>query len=138
MKNKKVLLIAHFSVQNFKVSVESWKSYIVVAYAPCVDSHCWSVDNVNSWICGLRRICLIFFAKVETHFFLKCTIRKFGPFWADWNCHVNFFVANVGPRNISEKRHEHPIIAIGIIHTGPIFSAFIISFFKLQKINIFV
>ena len=29
MKNKKVLLIAHFSVQNFKVSVESWKSYIV-------------------------------------------------------------------------------------------------------------
>ena len=29
MKNKKVLLMAHFSVQNFKVSVESWKSYIV-------------------------------------------------------------------------------------------------------------
>ncbi len=29
MKNKKVLLIARFSVQNFKVSVESWKSYIV-------------------------------------------------------------------------------------------------------------
>ena len=29
MKNKKVLLIAHFSVQNFKVSVELWKSYIV-------------------------------------------------------------------------------------------------------------
>ena len=28
MKNKKVLLTAHFSVQNFKVSVESWKSYI--------------------------------------------------------------------------------------------------------------
>ena len=29
MTNKKVLLIARFSVQNFKVSVESWKSYIV-------------------------------------------------------------------------------------------------------------
>ena len=31
MKNKKVLIIAHFSVQNFKVSVELWKSYIVGA-----------------------------------------------------------------------------------------------------------
>ena len=29
MKNKKVLLIARFSVQNFKVSVELWKLYIV-------------------------------------------------------------------------------------------------------------
>ena len=29
MKNKKVLLIARFSFQNFKVSVELWKSYIV-------------------------------------------------------------------------------------------------------------
>ena len=29
IKNKKVFLIAHFSVQNFKVSVESWKLYIV-------------------------------------------------------------------------------------------------------------
>ena len=29
MKNKKVLLIAHFSVQNFKASVELWKLYIV-------------------------------------------------------------------------------------------------------------
>ena len=29
MKNKEVLLIARFSVQNFKVSVELWKSYIV-------------------------------------------------------------------------------------------------------------
>ena len=29
MKNKKVLLMARFSVQNFKVSVESGKSYIV-------------------------------------------------------------------------------------------------------------
>ena len=28
MKDKKVLLIANFSVQNFQVSVESWKSYI--------------------------------------------------------------------------------------------------------------
>ena len=30
MKNKKVLLIARFSVQNLKVSVELWKSYIVL------------------------------------------------------------------------------------------------------------
>ena len=29
MKTKKVLLLAHFSVQNFKVSLELWKSYIV-------------------------------------------------------------------------------------------------------------
>ena len=29
MKNKKVLLIARFSVQNFKESVESWTLYIV-------------------------------------------------------------------------------------------------------------
>ena len=29
MKNKKVLLIDHFSVQNFKALVESWKSYSV-------------------------------------------------------------------------------------------------------------
>ena len=33
MKNKKVLLIAHFSVQNFNMSAESWKSYIVRALA---------------------------------------------------------------------------------------------------------
>ena len=34
MKNKKVLLIARFSVHNFKVSEELWKSYIV----PCSHS----------------------------------------------------------------------------------------------------
>ena len=33
MKNKKVLLIAWFSVQNFKVPIESWSSYIV----NCID-----------------------------------------------------------------------------------------------------
>ena len=31
-KTKKVLLIACFSVKNFKVSVESWKSYIVLLW----------------------------------------------------------------------------------------------------------
>ena len=31
-KNKKVLLIARFSVQKFKVSVQAWKSYIVQHY----------------------------------------------------------------------------------------------------------
>ena len=36
MKNKKVLLIAQFSVQNFKVSVELWKLYIVQS-VPNVD-----------------------------------------------------------------------------------------------------
>ena len=32
MKIEKVLLIACFSVQNFQLSVESWKSYIVQLY----------------------------------------------------------------------------------------------------------
>ena len=37
MKNKTVLLIARFSVQNFKVSVELWKSYIVLCfYLGCI------------------------------------------------------------------------------------------------------
>ena len=46
MKNKKVLLISRFSVQNFKVSVESWKSYIVQ----------YPITNIyyqeSSWILG--------------------------------------------------------------------------------------
>ena len=37
MKNKKDLLIACFSVQNFKVSVELWKSYIVMTS----NGWCW-------------------------------------------------------------------------------------------------
>ena len=41
MKNKKVLLIDRFSVQNFKVSLELWKSYIVrpANYAGTYFSH---------------------------------------------------------------------------------------------------
>ena len=35
MKNKKVLLIARFSVPNFKLSVESWNSYIVPSLKGC-------------------------------------------------------------------------------------------------------
>ena len=35
MKNKKVLLTAHFSVQNFKVSVDLWKLYIVYLLQNC-------------------------------------------------------------------------------------------------------
>ena len=35
MKNKKVLLIAHFSVQNFKLSVELWNSYKCLAGTIC-------------------------------------------------------------------------------------------------------
>ena len=48
MKNKKVLSIAFFSVQNFKVSVESWNSYIVrhlhtlfIALFFCICSPLW-------------------------------------------------------------------------------------------------
>ena len=39
VKNKKVLIIAPFSVRNFKVSVESWKSYIV-NHLP------WNINNM--------------------------------------------------------------------------------------------
>ena len=39
MKNKKGLLIARFSVQNFKVSVESSKSYIVTQVNSAYLSH---------------------------------------------------------------------------------------------------
>ena len=38
MKNKKVLLIAHFSVHNFKVSVELWKLYIALLSSVQVSS----------------------------------------------------------------------------------------------------
>ena len=39
MKNKIVLLMARFSVQNFKVSVELWKSYIVRFSRQLIWSH---------------------------------------------------------------------------------------------------
>ena len=48
MKNKKVLLIARFSVQNFKVSVESWKLYIVkcgIVHFKCKTYTDWEVNN---------------------------------------------------------------------------------------------
>ena len=47
IKNKKVLLIAHFSVKNFKVSVESWKLYMVgtgtqnMGFDFCVPAELW-------------------------------------------------------------------------------------------------
>ena len=41
MKNKKVLLIARFCVQDFKVSVESWKSSIVQHYENWSKPDCW-------------------------------------------------------------------------------------------------
>ena len=44
-KTKKVLLIARFSVQNFKVSVKLWKSYIVLYYVCLTSSSAtWQVD----------------------------------------------------------------------------------------------
>ena len=53
MKNKKVLLIARFSVQNFKVSVELWKSYIVEKSSWKVFS--FPVQSVysNKFLCSL-------------------------------------------------------------------------------------
>ena len=45
-KTKKVLLIAHFSVQNFKVSVESWKSYIVQK-GQFNSNKFWSLSNLR-------------------------------------------------------------------------------------------
>ena len=44
MKNKKVLLIDRFSVQNYKVSVESWKSYIVPPPQRCW-RNMWTAPN---------------------------------------------------------------------------------------------
>ena len=45
MKNKKVLVIARFSVQNFKVSVESWKLHIVqlLKTEKIFDSAAWKI-----------------------------------------------------------------------------------------------
>ena len=48
MKNKKVLLIARFSVQNFKVSVELWKSYIVKWLTGKIIHSCYSYTIVYS------------------------------------------------------------------------------------------
>ena len=45
MKNKKVLLIAHFSDQNFKVSVELWKSYIVTGVSTVGCNKAWESKN---------------------------------------------------------------------------------------------
>ena len=78
MKNKKVLLIACFSAQNFKVSVESWKSYIVcqalgtypyshwktpqfhisIKYIACSICH-W--PNANWWFAHSRKSITSFF-----------------------------------------------------------------------------
>ena len=46
MKNKKVLLIACFSVQNFKVSVELWKSYIVPLRETPVILEFWQILTI--------------------------------------------------------------------------------------------
>ena len=53
MKNKKVSLIAHFSVQNFKVSVESWKSNIVCSAIRV----CALLKNTDSLQCGESFLC---------------------------------------------------------------------------------
>ena len=50
-ENKKVLLIARFSVQIFKVSIESWKSYIVwgcIKKKVCM--FCWTGLVQSSYI----------------------------------------------------------------------------------------
>ena len=80
MKNKKVLLIARFSIQNFKVSVDLWKSYIVLRlpwiasfldYSP----HCWDLFylTVNPIILGGHEHCW--------HFMIMSTLLdpKYSP-----------------------------------------------------------
>ena len=49
MNNKKVLLIARFSVQNFKVSIESWKSYIVYTILTMRDFNHMLWSSVWDW-----------------------------------------------------------------------------------------
>ena len=56
IKNKKVLLRPCFSVQNFNVSVESWKSYIVrVLWVPISDGPTKKKEDVDwMWRFGVH------------------------------------------------------------------------------------
>ena len=67
MKNKKVLLIACFSVQNFKVSVESWKSYIVrtVSVQTKNDGNGFNLARENAWQSQLSCPLGIFLSKIQ-------------------------------------------------------------------------
>ena len=78
MKNKKVFLIASFCVQNFKVSVQSWKSYIahLLTWSICIT--CWlllwsssatiQVKNPSDWISW----CNFATTSVKFSFFSPC------------------------------------------------------------------
>ena len=74
MKNKKVLLIARFSVQNFKVSVELWKSYIVVAGHFRKKAMQKSVAWQKSSIYLLNNICFFFRSENGSYNLAKSTI----------------------------------------------------------------
>ena len=68
MKNKKVLLIACFSVQNFKVSVKSWKLYIVQSMTlvlPCILAPCW-LNWVKAPLTAAKFCCLPWAFRTET------------------------------------------------------------------------
>ena len=78
MKNKNVLLIARFSVQNFKVSVESWKSYIVWSWTDtqvCIQASVWLHGSRWTWI---KLICLSCFQYL---LWLEKAFKKWGCFF---------------------------------------------------------
>ena len=59
-KNKKVLLIARLSVQNFKVSVELWKSYIVYSVDIGVDAGVDIRYSIGEACCWFFKTSLLF------------------------------------------------------------------------------
>ena len=77
MKNKKVLVTACFSVQNFKVSVELWKSYIVhthkrracnkdkynflTMFAPITNNFLWNYFIIDWVLSSIDSIVLSYF-----------------------------------------------------------------------------
>ena len=85
MENKKVLLIAHFSVQNFKVSVELWKLYIVRTMIVRVDggNFLGLIYVINSEILGVHLLCsslcstnLAVYYKNNCNLFFNCYLCK--------------------------------------------------------------
>ena len=106
-KTKKVLLIARFSVQNFKVWVESWKSYISSAIleisrrtASSADPDYYILRNESDFFLSSKAVSIMD-PKLTLIFDTKETIRTYFPRW--WrhvtmagrihlNFHVKFFL----------------------------------------------
>ena len=78
MINKKVFLIARFSVQNFKVSVELWKSYIMhsATSSRCSYAHL-TLQLFFSNFSTLCRVWKFFVNKGRTKFFHSTFIKHF-------------------------------------------------------------